>query len=85
MTVPTFDITVAPLHFEVSVQVVVLPGLPSTLDSLISVGLLLEPGYKPDFRLPADDFTDNVNVDIFPRYGFSNGVMYITLVLIVDI
>jgi hypothetical protein len=42
MTVPTFDITGAPLRFEVPVQAVALPGLPSNLDSLLSVGRLLE-------------------------------------------
>jgi hypothetical protein len=69
MAVPTFDITGAPLHFDVSGQAVALPGLPSTLDSLISVGRLFESGYKIDFRLPTDAFTDNVDLDIFPRYG----------------
>jgi hypothetical protein len=69
MTVPTFDITGAPLHFEVSCQVVILSVLPSTLDSLISVGRLLQTGYKLDFRLPTDPFPDNVDIDIFPRYG----------------
>jgi hypothetical protein len=69
MTVPTFDITDAPLHFEVPVQAVSLPDLPSPLDSLISVGRLLEVGYKLDFRLSDDAFTDNVDMDIFPRYG----------------
>jgi hypothetical protein len=66
---PTFDITGAPLHFEVPGQAVALPCLPSTLDSLISVGRLFEAGYKLDFRLPADAITDNVDLDIFPRYG----------------
>ncbi len=69
MTVPTFDITGAPLHFDVPVQAVARPGLLSTLDSLISVGRLFEAGYKIDFRLPTDAFTDDVDLDIFPRYG----------------
>ena len=69
MTVPTFDITGAPLHFDVPGQAVALPGLPSTLDSLISVGRLFEAGYKIDFRLPTDAFTDNVDLEFFPRYG----------------
>jgi len=69
MIVPTFDITDDPLHFDVPGQAVALPGLPSTLDSLISVGRLFEAGYKLDFRLPVDAITDNVDLDIFPRYG----------------
>ena len=50
-------------------QPVALPGLPSTLNSLISVGRLFEDGYKLDFRLSADAFADNVNLDLFPRNG----------------
>ena len=69
MTVPTFDITGAALQFDVPGQAVALPGLPSTLDSLISVGRLFEAGYKIDFRLPTDAFTDNVDLEFFPRYG----------------
>ena len=64
-TVPVFYITGASLPFEVSGQSVALPDLPSTLDSLISVGRLFEDCYKLDFRLPVVAFVDNVNLDLF--------------------
>ncbi len=50
LSVPTFDNTGASFIFEVSGQAVALPGLPSTLDTLISIGRLLEAGYKLVFR-----------------------------------
>ena len=50
-------------------QTVALPGLPSTLDTLISIGRLLEAGFKLVFRLPKDAVSDDNNIALFPRYG----------------
>ena len=52
LSVPTFDDTGGSFLFEVSG--VVLPGLPSTLNTLISIGRLLKTVYKLVFRLPRD-------------------------------
>ncbi len=69
LSIPTFDITGATFLFEVSGQSVSLPGLPSTLDTLISIGRLLETGFKLVFRLPKNAVSDDVDIVFFPRYG----------------
>ena len=69
LSVPTFDNTGSSFLFEVPGQAVALPGLPSTLDTLISIGRLLEAVHKLVFRLPRDDVSDDVDIALFPRYG----------------
>jgi hypothetical protein len=64
-----FAMTPATFLFEVSGQSVSLPGLPSTLDTLISIGRLLESDFKLVFRLPKDAVSDDVDIVFFPRYG----------------
>jgi hypothetical protein len=65
LSVPTFDNTGSSFLFEVPGQAVALPGLPSTLDTLISRGRLLEAGYKLLFRLPRDTTSDDVDIASF--------------------
>jgi hypothetical protein len=69
LSIPTFDNTGAGFLFEVTGQSVALPGLPSTLDTLISIGRLLEAVFKLVFRLPKDAVSDDVDIAFFPRYG----------------
>jgi hypothetical protein len=69
LSIPIFDNTGTVFLFEVSGQVVALPGLPSTLDTLISTGRLLETGFKLVFRLRKDAVSDDVDNVLFPRYG----------------
>jgi hypothetical protein len=52
MSVPTYDIAGDSILFDAPGQAVGLPGSPSSSDSLISVGRLLEAGYQIAFRLP---------------------------------
>ncbi len=62
LSVPTFDNTGASFLLQVPGQAVALPGLPSTLDTLISIGRLLEAGFKLVFRLPRDASSDDVDI-----------------------
>jgi hypothetical protein len=64
-SIPTFDNNGVVYLFEVPGQTVALPGLPSTLDTLISIGRLLEAGYKLLFRLPRDTTSDDVDIASF--------------------
>ena len=69
LSIPTFDNTGAPFLFQVPGQAVALPGLSSTLDTLISIGRLFEAGFQLAFRLPKDAVSDDVDIALFPRYG----------------
>jgi hypothetical protein len=69
LSIPTFDNTGTVFLFEVPGQSVALPGLPSTFDTLISIGRLLEASFKLVFRLPKDAVSDDVEITFFPRYG----------------
>jgi hypothetical protein len=69
LSIPTFDNTGDVFLFKVPGQSVALPGLPSTLDTLISIGRLLEADFKLVFRPSKDAVSDDVDIAFFPRYG----------------